>query len=223
MTELDWCTHLAALDQVGVRFEDRIDLIRRRHLFTIEHTAARLVDDARAERAIMPDLVADGVGRHGGKQVLATHRRGLLKCGFGARHHLLGNRDQRPVGRGLLRSGALTLPRRHPLNLVHAPMRSTRAIAKTRDAPQLQRLGKPAEEPREDPHNVPQQGVVGRMTNVGLHHRGVDPQLTAVLHAELHGGFNDDFVNGLERRRRQPVEAAVEGVMLGHLLVVRNR
>ena len=42
VTELDWCTHLAALDQVGVRFEDRIDLIRRRHLFTIEHTAARL-------------------------------------------------------------------------------------------------------------------------------------------------------------------------------------
>jgi hypothetical protein len=47
------------------------------------------------------------------------------------------------------RSGALTLPRRHALNLVHAPMRSTRAIAKTRNAPQFQRLGEPAEEPRE--------------------------------------------------------------------------
>jgi hypothetical protein len=44
VAELDWCTHLAALDQARVRFEDRIDLIRRRHLFTIEHTAARLVD-----------------------------------------------------------------------------------------------------------------------------------------------------------------------------------
>src|SRR6516164_6270035 len=30
--------------------------------------------------------------------------------------------------------------------------------------------------------------------------------------------LTDEFVNGLERRRRQPVEAAVEGVMLGHLL-----
>jgi hypothetical protein len=61
VTELDWCTHLAALDQVGVRFEDRIDLIRRRHLFAIEHTATRLVDDARAERAIMRNLVAQGL------------------------------------------------------------------------------------------------------------------------------------------------------------------
>jgi hypothetical protein len=51
-------------------------------------------------------------------------------------------------------------------------------------------------------------------------HRGVEAQLAAVLHGELHGGFNDQIVNGLERRRRQPVEAAVEGVMLGHLLAV---
>jgi hypothetical protein len=35
------CTHLAALDQVGVRFEDRTDLIRRRHLFAVEHGAFR--------------------------------------------------------------------------------------------------------------------------------------------------------------------------------------
>jgi hypothetical protein len=65
VTELDRCTHLAALDHVRVRFEDQIDLIRRRHLFAIEHAAARLVDDARAERAIMRDLVAQSlaVGR----------------------------------------------------------------------------------------------------------------------------------------------------------------
>ena len=48
--------------------------------------------------------------------------------------------------------------------------------AKVRDAPQFQGLGKPTEEPREDAHHIPQQGVVGRMMNVGLHHRGVDPQ-----------------------------------------------
>src|SRR6516225_9985793 len=58
------------------------------------------------------------------------------------------------------------------------------------------------------------------MMNVGLHHRGVDPQLAAVLQAELHGGFDDEVVDGLEGRRCQPVEAAVEGVMLGYLLAV---
>jgi hypothetical protein len=40
-------------------------------------------------------------------------------------------------------SFALTLPRRHALYLVHAPMRRARAIAETRNAPQFQRLAKP--------------------------------------------------------------------------------
>jgi hypothetical protein len=35
------------------------------------------------------------------------------------------------------------------------------------------------------------------MMNVGLHHRGVDPQLAAVLNAELHGGFDDEIVEAL--------------------------
>jgi hypothetical protein len=99
-------------------------------------------------------------------------------------------------------------------------MRGARAIAKAHNASQFQGFGKPSEEPREDAHHIPQQGVVGRMMNVRLHHRGIDPQLAAVLQAKLHGGFDDEIVDGLERRRRQPVEAAVEGVMLGHLLAV---
>src|ERR1700759_1705831 len=59
--------------------EDRIDLIRRRHLFAIEHTAARLVDDARAERAIMRDLVAQGLDVQRREQVLASHPSGIVK------------------------------------------------------------------------------------------------------------------------------------------------
>ena len=55
------------------------------------------------------------------------------------------------------------------------------------------------------------------MMNVGLHHRGVDPQLAAVLHAELHGSPHDELIDGLERRRRQPIE----GIMLGHILAVK--
>src|SRR6266446_9834298 len=119
-----------------VGLEDRIDLLGIGHLLTLEHAAARLINHPRAETAIMRDVVADGVDRHGGKEVLAAHRGGLLKCGFGTRHHLLGNANQRTVDRGL---ALLTLPRRHPLNLVHATVRRTPAIAETLDAPHLQR------------------------------------------------------------------------------------
>jgi hypothetical protein len=61
------------------------------------------------------------------------------------------------------------------------------------------RLGKPAEEPREDPHHVPQQGIVGRMMNVGFHRRGVEP--AACCRSELHGSTHDEVIDGLERRR----------------------
>jgi hypothetical protein len=217
VAKFDGRAHFATLDEIGMRLEDRVDLLRCGHLFAIEHAPARLADHPCAEIAIVRDLLAQGFDVQGGERVLAAHRGRIVKRLPGARHYLLGNLDQRPVGRGLLRSGALTLPRRHALNLIHAPMRSTRTIAKTRDARQFQRLRKPAEEPREHAHHVPQQGVVGRMMNVGLHHRGVDPQFPAVLKAQLHGGFDEEFIDGLERRWRQPVEAAVEGVMLAAL------
>src|SRR5579864_6867094 len=58
VAELDRRTHLAALDQIGVRLEDRINLLRGGHLFAIEHAAARLVDHPRAETAVMRDLLA---------------------------------------------------------------------------------------------------------------------------------------------------------------------
>src|SRR5258705_13514703 len=59
--------HLAAFDQVGMGLEDRIDLLGIGHLLAIKHAAARLINHLLAETAIMRDLVADGVDRHGGK------------------------------------------------------------------------------------------------------------------------------------------------------------
>jgi hypothetical protein len=35
----------------------------------------------------MRDLVAKGVNRHGGKEVLAAQLAGFVECGSGARHH----------------------------------------------------------------------------------------------------------------------------------------
>jgi len=103
----------------------------------------------------MRDLRAQSLDVQGGEWVLAAHRSGIVKRRPGSSHHLLGNRDQGPVDRGVPRSFALALPACHALYLVHAPVRRTRAIAKARDAPQLQCLGEPADQPRQDAHHVP--------------------------------------------------------------------
>src|SRR5215470_218895 len=89
MAELDRRTHLAALDEIGVGLEDRIDLLSRRNLFAIENAAARLVDHARAEIAIMRDLIAQGLDLQGGQRVLAAHPGSVVKRRPGTRHYLL--------------------------------------------------------------------------------------------------------------------------------------
>ena len=59
------------------------------------------------------------------------------------------------------------------------------------------------------------------MMNVGLHHRGVDPQLGAILQAELDGCPDYQFINGFEGLRRQTNEAALKGVMFRHRRAVK--
>jgi len=61
------------------------------------------------------------------------------------------------------------------------------------------------------------------MMNVGLDHRRVDPQLGAILQAERDRRLDHEVVDGLECRRRQPVEAAVERIMLGYPVTVEIR
>ena len=69
---------------------------------------------------------------------------------------------------------------------------------------------------RDDANDIPQQRVVGRMMNVGLHHRGVDTQLLAVLQSELDRRLHHQIIDRLERLGRQPIEAAVERVVSRH-------
>jgi hypothetical protein len=59
MPELDWRSHLAAHDQVGVGFEDGIDLLIIGHLFSVEY-AARL---SFASSAAGGSAVSPGPGR----------------------------------------------------------------------------------------------------------------------------------------------------------------
>src|SRR5689334_13829836 len=107
VAELDRRAHLAPLDQVGVRLEDRINLLRRGHLFAIEHAAAGLVDNARAETAIMRDLVAQALDLQSSQRLLAANPGSVIKRLPRSRHHFLGNADQRPISRSLPRFFAL--------------------------------------------------------------------------------------------------------------------
>ena len=77
-------------------------------------------------------------------------------------------------------------------------------------------------QPRQDPHRIPQQRVIGGMMNIGLDHGGVDPQLRAILQAEGDGGADDRGIDGLQRARGQAVDGPVERVVLGDPLAVEG-
>jgi hypothetical protein len=71
------------------------------------------------------------------------------------------------------------------LDLLHSTPCGPRAIAETLDPPAFHRLGQLANQTRDHAYYVPQQRVDGRVMNVRLHHRGIDPQLRAVLQAKV--------------------------------------
>src|ERR1700693_5921738 len=56
--------------------------------------------------------------------------------------------------------------------------------------------------------------------NVSFYHRGIDAQLLAVFQAELDGTLDHSPVDSLHGGWREPVEGAVEGVVLGHAMAV---
>ena len=60
------------------------------------------------------------------------------------------------------------------------------------------------------------------MMNIRLDDRGVDPQLRAILQAEGNRHADDRVIDGLQRRGGQPVDGAVERVVLGDPLTVER-
>ncbi len=181
VAELDRHLHLAALDEVSMGLENRIDLLGSWNLFAMEHTAARLIDHTGSQVTKVLDLLARLRDHSVGEHVFAMRLRIPQRhsCVF---QNLLGNADELAVFLGLL---LLTLPRGHPLDLLHSTPRRSRPIPEPLDTPTPQRCGEAANQARDDANDIPQQRVVGRMMNVGLHHRGVDTQLLAVLQFEV--------------------------------------
>src|SRR6266571_1316547 len=195
VAELDGRLHLAALDQVRMGFENGIDFLGGRNLLTIEHPTARLVNDAAAQTAEMLDLRSCAVD------------------------HLVGNADELAICAGLL---LLPLLRGHPLDFLHPTPRRTPTISEAPDTPPYS-LAEAADQARDYPHDIPQQRVVGRVMDVRLHHRGVDPQLLAILQPEIDRRLYHQLIDGLERLWRQSIEAAVERIVSRHRLRVEVR
>src|SRR5712692_2149663 len=59
--------------------------------------------------------------------------------------------------------------------------------------------------------------------NVGLDHRGVDTECLAVFQTEFNGCLHHRLIDSFQRRRGQPIEGAVEGIVLGDAVAVKLR
>src|SRR6516164_2965479 len=213
------CT-LPRFNEIGMGLENRIDLLGSRNLLAIEHTAARLIDHTSPEVTKVLDLLAYLRDSQIGNHILAARFAGLPErpsCTF---DDLLGNADELSVGCRLM---VLALPWSHPLDLLHPTPRRSRPIAKPLDTPAFQHCGEVIDQARDDANDIPQQRVVGRMMDVGLHHCCIDTQLLAVLQSEVDGRLHHQFIDRPKRLGRQPIEAAVERVMSRHRHTIEVR
>ena len=130
----------------------------------------------------MLDFFARLRDRQLGDHIFAARVAGLPERCSCTVDDFLGNADELTVCPGLT---ILALPWGHPFDLLHPPPRRSRSISKSLDTPALQRFGEATDQARNDPNDIPQQRIVGRMMNVGLHHRGVDTQLLATFQSEF--------------------------------------
>src|SRR5262249_4570381 len=196
------------------------DLLGGGYLFSVEYSAARLIDDAGSQTTIVRNLLANACNRQTGKHVFAARLAGAPKHPMRFLHNLFANTDERTL---CPRLALLPLPCGHTLDLLHPTPCRARAIAKTLDTPTFHGLGQVTNRARNDAHHVPQQRVVGWMMNVGLNHRGVDPQLATVLQAEINCRSHDKVVDSSDGIRGQPVEVAMERLVLGYRRTIKIR
>src|SRR6266851_1803308 len=179
----------------------------------VENAAARLIDHTGSQATKVLDLLAYLRHSQVGDHIFTARFAGLPERRSCAFDDLLGNADEFAVFSALL---VVPLRRCHPLDCQHPPSCRARAIAKPLDTPALHRFSEAADQARNHAYHVPQQRVVGRLMNVGLHHRGVDAQLLAVLQSEVDRRLHHQIIDRLERLGREPSEAAVERIVSRH-------
>src|SRR5258708_23760452 len=102
VAELDRRPHLAPLDQIGMGFENGIDLLGGSDLLSVKHTTARLIDHTASQPAKMLDLLADFSDGQVGKPILTARPAGLLKCPSFPFHYLFSHPNRFSVFSALL-------------------------------------------------------------------------------------------------------------------------
>jgi hypothetical protein len=104
---------------------------------------------------------------------------------------------------------------------LHPTPRRSRPISEALDTPASQRFGEATDRARDHANDIPQQRIVGRMMNVGLHHRGVDAQLLTIFQSELDRGLHHQIIDRPERSGCEPSEATVECIMSRHRQTIK--
>src|SRR5262252_1053252 len=88
-----------------------------------------------------------------------------------------------------------------------------RRVVEPVDAP-ADCIKKAAHRAGHDADSVPEQSIVGGMMNIGLHHRGISPELLAIFQFHFNSRLNDQIVDDFECLRCQAVEGLIERLML---------
>ena len=195
VAKLDRFLYFPPLDQIGVGFKNRVDLLIGWNLFSLKHAAPALIDDAVAELAVVIDLSS----KLANDQVVHQVKTALIFCLFkypsGIVDDLLGDPDELAI---FVLLPIMPLPRGHALDLLHPTPRRACAVRKIID-PVGKNLFKTTDEPRENSQSL------------------------TVLHSQIDGRFKDQVVEGLQGLRPKFVKGPMESVVLRYALAIKTR
>jgi hypothetical protein len=210
---------LTSLDQVGMGFEDRKDLLFIRYLLSVKHAATCLINDSVPKITVMVDLLSKGLDRNFRHHVDATDPFGFLEYLARGSNYLLRGSDEFAIFRNL---PLMPLFGRHSLDLLHSAPGAAISIGESLHAVRKQ-VVEISDQAGNDSHDVPQQGAIRWVVNVSFDNGRIDAQFLAVFQPESDGRLDDQVVDHLERRRGEPVKGPVESIMFGNELAVETR
>jgi len=211
--------YFPSLDQIGVDFEDRVDFLLGWNLLSLEHAPAALIDHAQAELAVVidfPSKLADHQIVHQLNGALIFSR---FEYPLRIAEDLLGDSDELAIFFLLL---VVPLSRGHTLDLLHPTPRRACAVRKAID-PLGKKLCETTDEPRQDPHDIPEQSIIGWMMDIGFGDRRIDAQSLAVLQSQIDSRSKDQVIDGLYGLRSKFIKGPIESVVLGYAHTVKTR